>query len=188
MPKPERNRTELNSNFATEIKIIKQTKQKTMKKTKLIFMFLLSFALTGIKAQDATTATGGDASGTGGTESYSVGQIAYEYISSTGGAINEGVQQPYAFFTVSITENNNISLSYSVYPNPTASTVNLKVENQNLENLSFQLFDINGKQLMNEKITSNETSITMGSFANGNYLLKVSDNNKELKTIKIIKN
>jgi hypothetical protein len=159
-----------------------------MKKTKTITLFLFCFALTGLKAQEATTATGGNASGTGGTVSYSVGQVAYEFVSSTGGAINEGVQQPYEFLTVGIIENNNISISYSIYPNPTTSTVNLKVENQSLENLSFQLYDINGKQLLKEKITSNETSITMGSYASGNYFLKVTDNNKEIQTIKIIKN
>ena len=110
-----------------------------MKKTKLIFIFLLSIALTEIKAQQGTTATGGEASGAGGTLSYSVGQVSYTNITNSNGYINEGVQQPYEFFTVGISTNNNITLSYSAYPNPTASTVNLKVENTSLENLSYQL-------------------------------------------------
>ena len=159
-----------------------------MKKTKLIFMFLLSFALTGIKAQQGTTAAGGEASGTGGTVSYSVGQVSYSNITNSNGYINEGVQQPYEFFTVGIATNNNITLSYTAYPNPTGAIVNLKIENESLENLSYQLYDISGKLLMNQKITSNITSITMGSFASANYLLKITDNNKEVQTIKIIKN
>ena len=159
-----------------------------MKKTKLIFIFLLSFALTETKAQQGTTATGGEASGAGGTVSYSVGQVSYSNSTNSNGYINEGVQQPYEFFTVGIATNNNISLSYTAYPNPTASTVTLKVENTSLENLSFQLYDINGKLLLNQKITNNISSIQMGNFASANYLLKITDINKEVQTIKIIKN
>ncbi len=157
-------------------------------KTKTITLFLFLFALTGIQAQENTTATGGDASGSGGTQSYSLGQVFYSSLGGTNGDLNEGVQQPYEFLTVGTNNIKGLSLSYSVYPNPTASTVNLKIENQSLDNLSFQLFDINGKQLLREKITSNETHITMGEFANANYFLKIIDNNKELQTIKIIKN
>ena len=141
-----------------------------MKKTKLIFIFLLSFALTETKAQQSTIATGGEASGAGGTVSYSVGQVSYTNITNSNGYINEGVQQPYEFFTVCISTNNNISLAYTAYPNPTVSSINLKVENTSLENLSYQLYDISGKLLINQKITSNITSITMGSFSRITYL------------------
>ena len=151
-------------------------------------MFLLSFALTGIKAQQSAGAAGGVVTGSGGTASYSVGQVSYINITNANGYINEGAQQPYEFFTVGIKENNNISLSYSVYPNPTASTVNLKIENESLENLSFQLYDISGKLLINQKITTNETAIQMGSFASANYFLKVTDKDRIIQTIKIIKN
>ncbi len=159
-----------------------------MKKTKLIFIILLSTALTEIKAQQGTTATGGEASGAGGIVSYSVGQISYSNITNSNGYINEGVQQPYEFFTVGISTNNNITLSYTAYPNPTAAKINLKVENTSLENLSYQLYDISGKLLLNQKITSNISSIQMVSFASANYFLKVTDNNKVVQTIKIIKN
>ena len=141
-----------------------------MKKTKLIFIFLLSFALTETKAQQSTIATGGEASGAGGTVSYSVGQVSYTNITNSNGYINEGVQQPYEFFTVGISTNNNISLAYTAYPNQTVSSINLKVENTSLENLSYQLYDISGKLLINQKITSNITSITMGSFSRITYL------------------
>jgi len=158
-----------------------------MKKTKTITLLLFLFALSGIKAQQGSTATGGTASGSGGTETFSVGQVFYSSQSGTGGKINQGLQQPFEFFIAGI-ENKNISLSYSVYPNPTLSTICLKIENQNLENLSFQLFDINGKLLLNQKITSSVTSIKMGDYAKASYFLKIIENNKELQAVKIIKN
>ena len=159
-----------------------------MKKTITITLLLFLFALTGIKAQQGTTATGGTASGSGGIETFSVGQVFYSSPTGTGGKINEGVQQPFEFFIVGTNNIKGITLSYSVYPNPTNSIVNLKIENQSLENLSFQLLDINGKLLLIQKIISTETSIKMGDYANASYFLKIIDSNKELQTIKIIKN
>ncbi len=158
-----------------------------MKNLKLITLFLLSFSLSGIKAQQSITASGGDASGSGGKVSYSVGQVSYTNITNPNGTINEGVQQPYDI-TIGIPENNNISLSYTVYPNPTVSTVNLKIENQVIDNLSFQLYDISGKLLINQKINSTETTLEMSSFDAAYYFLKVIDSNKEVQTFKIIKN
>jgi len=159
-----------------------------MRKTKTITLLLFLFALTEIKAQQGTATTGGTASGSGGTETFSIGQVFYSSQSGTGGKINEGVQQPYEIFIVGISENKNINLSYSVYPNPASAIIILKIENTSLENLSFQLFDFNGKLLLNQKITSTETSIKMGEYAKASYFLKIIDNNKELQTIKIITN
>jgi hypothetical protein len=64
----------------------------------------------------------------------------------------------------------------------------LKVENFDKENLSFQLIDINGKPLENKKITGNETSIVMSSLVPSTYFLRIIDDNKEVRTFKIVKN
>ena len=159
-----------------------------MKKVKLLPLLLLCFALSGIKAQQINTASGGEASGSGGTASYSVGQVAYSNVSNSNGYINEGVQQPFEFFAVGTNSNTAIQLSYSLFPNPTASAIYLNVENRSMDNLSFQLYDITGKLLLNQKITSSQTPIQMGGFENANYMLTVTDNNKEVQTFKIIKN
>jgi hypothetical protein len=54
--------------------------------------------------------------------------------------------------------------------------------------LLYQLFDISGKLLESNTIVANSTTIKMEQLATGNYFLKVSQNNKEIKTFKIIKN
>ncbi len=156
-------------------------------KNKILICSFLALGAMDMKAQDAAPATGGDANGSGGSVSYSVGQVVYASNSSASGSINQGVQQPYVVFT-GINTNSNINLLISVYPNPSIAFINLKVENLDLQNLSFQLFDVNGKLLINQKISGTETSIVMDEFAKGNYFLKVIDNKSELKTFKIIKN
>jgi hypothetical protein len=124
------------------------------KKLKLSAVFLLGLGLTGLQAQTAVPATGGHASGSGGTVNYSVGQVVYT--TNTGGSngtVAQGVQQPFEISVVTgLVEAKGINLSVSAYPNPTTDFLNLKVENYNNTNLSYQLFDISGKLLETKKI------------------------------------
>ncbi|MGI6479933.1 MAG: T9SS type A sorting domain-containing protein [Salinivirgaceae bacterium] len=47
---------------------------------------------------------------------------------------------------------------------------------------------MNGKLLLNEKITGNQTSIVMSNLVPATYFVKVIQGSKEVKTFKIIKN
>lgn len=153
----------------------------------LTIIFLSGFFL-GLQAQDAVLALGGDAVGSGGTVSYSIGQVAYTSIDNINGTVNQGVQLPFEFFTLGINDFHDITLSLIVYPNPTSEFIKLKAETDKFENLNYYLCDFSGKQLLHQKINSWETSIPMGNFPSAIYFLKVNDNNKELKIFKIIKN
>lgn len=158
------------------------------KKTKLTFLFLAGIGLSGLQAQDATTASGGDASGAGGSATYSVGQVAYTSIETASGSVNQGVQQPYKVSAIGINTNPDIDLLMSVYPNPSTTLINLSVQNMDLSNLSYQLFDVQGKLLVSQKITNSQTSIVVEEYATGSYFLNVINNKTELKSFKIIKN
>ena len=159
------------------------------KKLKLSAVFLLGLGLTGLQAQTAVPATGGNASGSGGTVNYSVGQVVYT--TNTGGSngtVAQGVQQPFEISVVTgLDEAKGINLAVSAYPNPTTDFLNLKVENYDNTNLSYKLFDISGKLLETKKITGNETSIVMSNLVPATYFIKVTEGNKEIKTFKIIK-
>lgn len=157
------------------------------KKMKLSALFLLSFGMTVLIAQEAIPASGSNASGNGGTMSYTVGQVIYTANTGTNGSMAQGVQQPYEISVVAgIADDNGINLILSAYPNPVTEYIKLKADKT--ENLTYQLYDINGKIIENKKIVSNETNIVMSNFINAIYFLKISDNNKEVKTFKIIKN
>ena len=64
------------------------------KKTITSIAFLL-LGLGGLQAQESPTATVGEATGTGGTASYSVGQVVYTTTTGTNGSVAQGVQQPF---------------------------------------------------------------------------------------------
>ena len=54
--------------------------------------------------------------------------------------------------------------------------------------LNFQLYDISGKLIESRKIISRTETIAMANLASATYFLKVTNNNNEVKTFKIIKN
>ncbi len=159
------------------------------KRLKLSAVLLLGLGLTGLQAQTSVNATDGDVSGSGGSVSYSVGQVVYTTHTGTSGSVAEGVQQPYEISVVTgLEETKGINLSVSAYPNPTTDYLTLEVKDVELLNLHFQLYDMNGKLLQNEKITGNQTSIVMSNLLPATYFVKVIQGNKEVKTFKIIKN
>lgn len=141
-----------------------------------------------LQAQQNTDASGGKGYGTGGSSSYSVGQIDYTVATGSGGKITQGLQQPYEILILSGIEETDIILSLSAYPNPTSDFVILNIKNLNIQNMSYIVFDGNGKLIEKQKINSSQTLIDMANLANAVYFLKVLNKGIELKTFKIIKN
>ncbi len=158
------------------------------KKQLLILMLLGGFFSTA-QAQDASAATGGEATGAGGTASYTIGQPMYQ--TNTGGGLTEvqGVQQPYEISVVTaLNDIEGISLLFSAYPNPTNNQLNLRIEKYPTKGLFYQLTDVNGKILQSKKIENELTEISLSSYASASYFLSVSQNNQLIKSFKILKN
>jgi len=124
--------------------------------------------------------------------SYTVGQVVYTTNTGTNGSVAQGVQQPFEISVVTgIEEAKGITLQCSAYPNPTTDFLTLKVDastSLSIQSMEYQLFDINGKLLENKKVEDDETSIVMSNLVPATYFLKIIQNNKEIKTFKIIKN
>ena len=156
-----------------------------MKKT--VFAACMLCTVFTIQAQETIPVSGGEATGSGGTSSYSVGQLVYTINSGSGGTVTQGVQQSIELFTLSNPELSTVNLSAVTYPNPTSDYIVLKISDSAIDNLSYKLIDINGKIIVNGTISDTDTQIAMQSLATGTYVLKVNQNNQELKTFKIIK-
>jgi len=157
------------------------------RKTKLIALLLLGIGFNQGYAQQASIASGGDASGSGGSVAYSVGQIVYTTHTGSNGSVAQGVQQPYEISITLGLEETEINLNLSAYPNPTTNYLMLQIDNYD-KALLYQLYDISGKLLESNTIVASSTTITMEALPTATYLLKVTQNNKEVKTFKIIKN
>jgi hypothetical protein len=159
-----------------------------MKKLLIILTIMLLFV--GLHAQESTTASGGKASGDGGTVSYSVGQVVYGTHSGTTGSVSEGIQQPYEISVIIGLEETGINLNISAFPNPTTDFLILKIADDAHQESRFTitLYDLNGRVIEQQVVVSNETAIDMASLNAATYILKVNNENQEVKTFKIIKN
>lgn len=152
------------------------------------FLLLLLCVSFNMYAQNNTVSSGGQATGSGGSVSYTIGQVAYTTFTGNNGSLIQGVQQPYEISIVTNTRDLNIDLKAQVYPNPTADQLILSINNQELKNLRYVLLDVQGKTLASDRINQTATSINLSSLSNGTYLLRVLSNKKQIKTFQLIKN
>jgi len=145
-------------------------------------MFSFSFG------QQSTHASGGDATGSGGTVAYSVGQVVYTTNAAASGTVSQGVQQAYEIYTVGIKET-EMNISLSVFPNPTANNLTLQISDYNNEKLSYQLYNMQGKLISNGQVTAQQTQINTVSLPSATYFIHVvNQENKQIQSFKIIKN
>jgi len=154
---------------------------------KLSLIFLFGICLTKISAQQTIATSGSNATGSGGLVSYTIGQVFYTTYTATAGSVAQGVQQAFDFSTLGI-ENNLINLALIAFPNPTSNMLTLKVKEYSLDNMYFQLYDIQGRILVHKKINTEATQIPMQNLAPATYFLRIANQNKILKIFKIIKN
>ena len=152
-----------------------------------------TFSFTNLSAQESINATGGNASGSGGSASYSVGQMMYQNHTGSSGSVAEGVQHPYEISVeTGIEEAEGIDLLLTAYPNPATEDLTLNFnetvkKSHDLSLMSYRLYDMQGILLQSGKITADHTSITMSDLVPSTYFVKVIRRNKVIKTFKIVK-
>ena len=154
---------------------------------KKIYFTIISIILgLGLQAQNTISASGSEATG-GGTVSYTVGQLVSNMNTGSNGTVSQGVQQTIEFVVLSNLELTALTLKVVTYPNPTTNYIVLALTNATLSDLSYAMFNVQGRLVTKGKVQQESTQIAMKNLATGVYILKVNQNNSELKTFKIIK-
>lgn len=154
-------------------------------------------------AQDAISAAGGNANGSGGSASYTIGQTVYTASSSATGSVSQGVQQAYT-----ITENpvpgtpatnnpnsenpiaNGIaesSIQCAVYPNPVADQLVVSLEDE-FSDVSLLLFTADGRVVSEQSTVSQTAQIDMSQLAQGTYVLHILQGGTLAKMFTVVKN
>ena len=155
-----------------------------MYKNNFMYLTFLLGAFS-VNAQEALMVTGTNASSSNGTISYSIGQPFYVSSQGTNGSLSEGVQQPYEISDVLGRDEKDIDLKMKAYPNPTIDILQLYIGNH--ENMSFILYDLNGRLLQQGIIRNETTQIDMQGLPQATYFLLIKNKEKEVKSFKIIK-
>ncbi|HRZ42723.1 MAG TPA: T9SS type A sorting domain-containing protein [Bacteroidales bacterium] len=129
-------------------------------------------------AQQSVSAAGGNSTGTGGSVSYTIGQMDYLTITGTTGSAAQGVQQPFEIFQYVAVEQPDPELSgWQIFPNPATDYVIVRSQDPSfiLQDQYFcQIFNISGKILIYNEIQSTETTIMLTGWSPGVYLLRIS--------------
>lgn len=156
---------------------------------KKLFTFLVlivsMYALQG-QQLEAFTAAGTSAVSPDGTLSWTVGEFVTEtYVSaSEGKTLTQGILQPDLIITA-IDDPAKIDFIVNLYPNPTISFVIL--ETDQLDGISYELYDISGNILEKSLIVCDKTEISFETLPASTYFIKVIKNKEMQMTYKIVK-
>ena len=151
----------------------------------VITAILLTWASI-LHAQQSINTTGGNATGSGGSASYSIGQVVYTTNTGSAGSVAQGVQHAYEIFPVGNSNLQNVSIT--AWPNPTADMLVLNMANYNQEKYTYMMYDALGKIVINGNINAPQTNISTEQLAIATYFLNIYDQrNQQLQSFKIIK-
>ena len=153
----------------------------------LLGLFVLFGAPLLGHAQQATVASGGDASGTGGSISYSIGQPSYTTIASSSASVAQGVQQPYEISVITGLEEHASTISLSAYPNPATDAVELLLGEAPTAGMAYSLHDAGGRLVASGRITTERLRIELPEAGPGVYLLAVQQDGSLLRSFRIVK-
>ena len=156
-----------------------------IKKSILPLVLLMSCGFCSF-AQNAISSTGGHFKTTGGSTSFTVGQVAYVLKKGNGSYLNEGVQQVYTKKTTPVEELVYLK-EVQLYPNPTQETMTLILSSKEDVQVRYTIMDYLGKEIKNGIILSEKSEISLRDLPSGNYFisLKSKKENRIFKMVKI---
>lgn len=156
---------------------------------RILIIVIITCNFMHISAQEDFVAAGGDASSSSGSFSYSIGQVAYDNdASGLNGSINEGVQQPYEIYSMSIEDEYQSSILVNIYPNPANDYLTLELDIAQVGSVYFELFDMTGKCVLREPVLSPKYTFSLQGLRASIYILNIYMNSNKIKSYQLIKN
>ena len=154
---------------------------------KILISLILFFPLLA-QAQKGFVSSGGEAHGSTGTTSFSIGQAFYAPVFTNKGSHSPGVQQTFEVSELPTLTFYPAELELAVYPNPTTHMIILDIDHSEISGLTYNLFSTSGQILRTGDIRETKTEVSLEEFGAAIYLLKVFRNSELIKTFQIIKN
>jgi hypothetical protein len=118
--------------------------------------------------------------------SWSLGEVVTQTLKAGDYIITQGFQQSKLTLTSVFERPGYISL-VNAYPNPTSDFIYLDVDGE-VKDLSFAVYDMNGKLLASGKFEENPTRVSFANFGSGIYFVRITKGNLEVNTLKVVKN
>lgn len=138
----------------------------------LIFLMVFLAPFHTLKAQQSFNSGGGDLDESGGSQSFSIGEVFYETVLSNG-SFAYGIQQAYPDSAANDLINQTHDFSISVFPNPHSDALVLQCQEIPSGQLSYQLTDASGRIVLSSAITGLLTTIDTSALPEATYFIQV---------------
>lgn len=152
-----------------------------MKKTAFVLFSL--FATISVSAQEVVSTQGDSYSNAGGNIDFTIGEVIINTGTNGINDLTQGFHQTNWNFVG--LEDHAPSYEAIIYPNPTSEVLNIRTST--FENVTYTLYDAQGKLILQDKLSAEQTPIQVSQLAQGSYSLTLSNETQNLKIFKLIK-
>ena len=152
-----------------------------MIKNTLVLSMLL--ATTTATAQEVVSTQGDSYSNGTANIDFTIGEVVINTGTDGTNDITQGFHQTnWNFLGV---EDHAPSYEATIFPNPTSEVLNIRTST--FENVTYSLYDAQGKLVLQDKLSAEQTKIPVSNLATGSYSLILNNETQNLKTFKVIK-
>ena len=152
-----------------------------MKKNTLVLFSL--FATISVSAQEVVSTQGGSYSNASANIDFTIGEVIINTETDGTNSLTQGFHQTnWNFLGV---ENFAPNFEAIVFPNPTSDVLNIRTSS--FQNVTYTLYDAQGKLVMQNILSAEQTPIQVSQLAPGSYSLTLNNETQNLKTFKLIK-
>ena len=151
-----------------------------MKTTSLFLSVFLSAVLFG---QEVVSTQGDSYSNASGNIDFTIGELIIDTGTDGTNDLTQGFHQTnWNFLGV---EDFAPNYEATIFPNPTEDVLNIRTST--FENVTYTLYDAQGKLVMQNILSAEQTPIQVSQLAPGAYSLTLNNQTQNLKTFKLIK-
>ena len=150
---------------------------------KQIFLFATFFAAFAATAQEVVSSQGETFSNANGSMDFTVGEVVINTGTNGTNDLTQGFHQ--TNWNLVGVEDFAPNYEVTIFPNPTQDVLNIKTNT--FENVNYTLYDAQGKLVMQNILTAEQTPIQVSQLAPGAYSLSINDQKGQLKNFKLIK-
>ena len=152
-----------------------------MKKRTLFLFSLLS--TIAVSAQEVVSTQGDSYSNTSANINFTIGEVVINTGTNGTNELTQGFHQTNWNFVGM--EDYSPGFEASVFPNPTSEVLNIRTSS--FENVRYTLYNAQGKLLIQDILSAEQTPIQVGQLAPGSYSIILNNQTQNLKTFKLIK-
>ena len=152
-----------------------------MKRRQIVLIALLTTGT--VYGQEVISSQGDSYSNANGSLDFTIGEVVINTETDGSNVITQGFHQTnWNFLGV---DDHSSNYDAIIYPNPTLDVLNIRASS--FENVTFTLYDAQGKLILQDVLTAIETSVQVSELPMGSYSLTLNNEAQKLKTFKLVK-